>query len=152
MVQLRPWFSVAVLSYALPLDKALRYLQIFLSSLFSSHGDAAYASIPVIDALTIRDKKIRRLIACNLHSISVLLLPLKEYRPPRRLALPKIFPKGTSDVSRHCSPYRRILGTIFSFRRFCLYLSSASVSSSDDALFMMMALADSAMWSGKAHL
>ena len=32
LVQLRPWLSVAVLSYALPFERALRYLHIFLSS------------------------------------------------------------------------------------------------------------------------
>ena len=99
------------LSCALPLERALRYLHVFLSSRFSSPGDAAYASRPVIDAPTIRDKKIKRLwlhaeranqhprnaeqfaaIACSLHSISALMLPLKEYLPQRCLALPKIFP------------------------------------------------------------
>ena len=59
-------------------------------------------------------------IACNLHSISALLLPLLAWRPPRCLALPRIFPQRTSDVSRLSSPYRRILGTISSLRRFCL--------------------------------
>ena len=29
-MQLRPWLSAAVLSYALPFERALRYLHIFL--------------------------------------------------------------------------------------------------------------------------
>ena len=100
------------------LGEGLRYLHIFLSNLFSSPSDAAFASRPVTDALIIRDKKIKRLwlhgeranqnprsanqfaaIACNLQSISALLLPLKAWRPPRCLALPRIFPKGTSGES-----------------------------------------------------
>ena len=60
LVQLRPWLSIAVLSYALPLDKALKHLH-FLSNRFSSPNDAAYASVPVIDALTTRDKKMKSL-------------------------------------------------------------------------------------------
>ena len=77
-----------------------------LSVRFSSPGDAAYASRPDIDARTIRDKKFSRLwlrgeranhkrrnanqsaaIACRLHSISAVLLPLKAYLPPKCLAL-----------------------------------------------------------------
>ena len=64
----------------------------------------------------------------------------------------RIFPEGTSDVSRLCSPYRRILGTISSLRRIRLYLSSADVSSNDAALLKMMSLADSAVWSGSSSL
>ena len=60
LVQLRPWLSVAAMSYALSFE-SLRYLQIFLSGRFSSPGDAANVSFPVIDALTIRDRKIKRL-------------------------------------------------------------------------------------------
>ena len=41
---------------ALPVQGAREYLQ-FLSSRFSSPGDAAYAPSPLIDALTIRDQK-----------------------------------------------------------------------------------------------
>ena len=69
--------------------------------------------------------------------MSAWLLPLKAYRPPRCLAPPRIFPKGTSDVSRLCSPCRRMPGTISNLRRFCLYRSSARVVSSDAALFKM---------------
>ena len=51
-------------------------------------------------------------------------------------------------MSRLSSPYRRVLGTISSLRRFCLYLSSAKVLSSDAALLKIMSFADSAEWSG----
>ena len=122
-------------------------LAYFLSSLFSSLGDAAYASVPLIasaDQFAI--------IAFSLHSVSVLLLPLNEHLPPRCLALPRIFPKRTGEVRRLCSLYLRILGTISNFRMFCLYLSSASVSSNDDALFRMMSFAVSAVWSGISSL
>ena len=158
LVKLCPWLSFAAISYALPLDRARRYRH-------------TYASRPVIDALPIRDIKIKRLwlhgdlankkpvraaqfaaIACNLHPISALLLPLKAYRPPKCLALPSIFPKGTREVSRLCSLYPRTLGTISSFRRFCLSLSSASAASSVSALSMMMSLADSAVWSRTSSL
>ena len=60
-VQLRPWLSIAAWSYAFPLESARRYLQIFLSIRFNSPGDAAFASRPVIDALTIQDGQISRL-------------------------------------------------------------------------------------------
>ena len=89
----------------------------FLSTRCNSPEDAAYASSPVIDTLTTRNKKIRRLwlqgerahrkppdkfaaIDCNLHSISALLLPLKAYRPPRCLALHRISPKRINAVGR----------------------------------------------------
>ena len=116
LVQLRPWLPVAARSYDLPLESARRCLQTFLSIRFNPPSAVAYASRPVIDALTIRDRMIRRLwlqgeranqkprntdqfaaIACNLRSISALLLPLKAYLAPRCLALPRTFPKGTSD-------------------------------------------------------
>ena len=80
-----------------------QYSQMFLSSRFSSPVDVPYASIPVIDALTIRDKKIKRLwlhaeranqnlrsadqfaaIACNLHSISDLSLSASEVPGPTK--------------------------------------------------------------------
>ena len=153
------------------LRNGLKYLQMFLSSLFSSLGYAAYASVPVIAALTIRERKINRpwlhseranqnprsadqfaIIAFSLNSISVLLLPLNEYLPLRCPAPPRTFPKGTSEVRRLCSPCLRILGMMPNFRRFCLYQSSASVSSNDDALFKMMSFAVSAVWSGISYL
>ena len=87
--------SVAELTYAPPLQSARKNLQT-LSSRFNSLGDTAYESSPVIDALIIRDRKIRRpwlqderanqkrrcaahftAIDCNLHSISTLFLPSK---------------------------------------------------------------------------
>ena len=43
-------------------------------------------------------------IACHLHSVAALLLPLKACLPPRCLAVPRILPNGTSDASRLCSP------------------------------------------------
>ena len=78
--------------------------------------------IPVTDALAIRERTIRRLwlqgehanqnarnadqfaaIACNLHSSSALLLPLKAYLPPRCLALPRISPNGTRAPQSVCA-------------------------------------------------
>ena len=41
---------MTVLWYALPFERALSYWQMFSSSLISSSGDAAYASVPVIRA------------------------------------------------------------------------------------------------------
>ena len=55
------WLSFAAISHALPFDKARRYRHTFLSSRFSSPNEAAYASRPVIEALPIRDRKIKRL-------------------------------------------------------------------------------------------
>ena len=55
--------------------------------------------------------------------------------------------------SRHCRmlcPWREPPAS--SLRRFCLYLSSANVSSSDAALLKMMSLADSAVWSASSSL
>ena len=99
------------------------------SSRLNSLGDAAYASSPVVDALTIRDKKIRRLwlqgerakqkIQCRpAHghrlqlalNISGVMLPLKASRPPKSLALPRISPERTSAASCLCSTYRRTFG------------------------------------------
>ena len=79
---------------------------------------------------------------------TALLRPLKVYQPPRCPAPPRIFPNGTSEVSRLCSPYRRMLGT----RRFCLNRSYANVLWSDAALFRMTSLAESAVWSGSTSL
>ena len=69
----------------------------FWSIRSNSPGDAAYASRPVIDAVTIRDRKFR-LVICT----QVLLIAIVEGVSASEvcLALPKIFPNGTSDMSR----------------------------------------------------
>ena len=96
LVQLRPWLSAAGAVVCSTLRNWPSSTYKFLSSLFNSLGDAAYASMPVVAALTIRDRKIIRLwlhgeranqnprsaaqfaiIAFSLQSMSVFVVPVE---------------------------------------------------------------------------